>query len=128
MCIPSHHSRVAAEFLLEWRQDIRGADCLPGDSQRAPGREAMGRLRCQAYTVGDFLLQQQRLLRSRSLQLCPLPELVCATDGAPSPSCQGGPTGRCTRLSALGWGNRNASRSVRRADIYQAREGFWRYE
>ena len=44
------------------------------------------------------------LLRSRSPQLCPLPELVCATDGAPSPACQGGPTGRCTRLSALGWG------------------------
>ena len=31
--IPYHHCRVAAEFLLEWRQDIRGADCLPGDSQ-----------------------------------------------------------------------------------------------
>ena len=61
-------------------------------------------------------------------QLCPLPELVCATDGAPSPACQEGPIGRCTRLSALGWGHRSASRSVRRADIYQAREGFWRYK
>ena len=44
------------------------------------------------------------LLRSRSPQLCPLPELVCATDGAPSPACQGGPTGRCACLLALGWG------------------------
>ena len=44
------------------------------------------------------------LLRSRSPQLCPLPELVCATDGAPSPACQGGPTDRCACLSALGWG------------------------
>ena len=44
------------------------------------------------------------LLRSRSPQLCPLPELVCATDGAPSPACQGGPIGRCAHLSALGWG------------------------
>ena len=39
-----------------------------------------------------------------------------------------GPTGMCTRLSALGLGDRSASRSVQRADIYQAREGFWRYE
>ena len=49
--IPSHHCHVAAEFLLEWRQDIRGAECLPGDSQRAPDREATGGLLCQAYTV-----------------------------------------------------------------------------
>ena len=41
------------------------------------------------------------LLRSMSPQLCPLPELVCATDGALFSVCQGGPTGRCTRLSAL---------------------------
>ena len=61
-------------------------------------------------------------------QLRPLTELACATDGAPSPACQVGPTGRCMHLSALGWGDRDASRSVRRADIYQAREGFWRYE
>ena len=27
-------------------------------------------------------------------------------------------------LSALGWGDRSASRSVRRARVYQAREGF----
>ena len=61
-------------------------------------------------------------------QLCSLPELVCVTDGAPSPACQWGPTGRCTRLSALGLGDRSASRSVRRADIYQATEEFWRHE
>ena len=63
-----------------------------------------------------------------SPQLCPLPELVCVTDGAPSPACQRGPTARCAHLSALGWGDRSASRSVQRADIYQAKEGFWRYE
>ena len=28
MGMPSHHCRVAAEFLLEWHQDIWGADCL----------------------------------------------------------------------------------------------------
>ena len=44
------------------------------------------------------------LLLSRSPQLCPLPELVCATDGAPSPACQRGPTGRYAHLSALGLG------------------------
>ena len=40
----------------------------------------------------------------RSICKTKLSELVCATDGAPSPACQGGPTGRCTRLSALGCG------------------------
>ena len=33
------------------------------------------------------------------------------------------------RTSVGTWmGDRSASRSVRRTDIYQAREGFWRYE
>ena len=44
------------------------------------------------------------------------------------PQCQGGPIRRCARVSALGWGYCSASRSVWRADIYQAREIFWRYD
>ena len=81
----------------------------------------MGGLLCQAYTDVAHVPARRAerwlpppaalsqgnaaiLLRSRSPQLCPLPELVCAIDGAPSPACQGGPTSRCTRLSALGWG------------------------
>ena len=60
--------------------------------------------------------------------IMPLPELVCAADGAPSPACQRGSTGRCARLLALGWEDRSASRSVRRVNIYQAREGLWKFE
>ena len=37
-------------------------------------------------------------------QLCPLAEMVCATDGAPSPACQGGPTGRWHVCRHSDWG------------------------
>ena len=81
----------------------------------------MGVLLCPAYTVVAHVPARRAerwfpppaalsqgnaaiFLRSRSPQLCTLPELVCATDGAPSLPCQWGPTGRCTRLSAFAWG------------------------
>ena len=57
--IPFDHRGAAKEFLLERRQDTLGAGRLPRDSQRAPDREAVGRLPRQAYTVGAHVPAQR---------------------------------------------------------------------
>ena len=132
-------SLYAAAFLLVWYQDIVGADYLETTREHPTGElEALGGLPHKSTLLalmflrgegnGDFLLQQHCLkemilLCCRSLDPCPLPELVCATDGAPSPGCQGGPTGWGTRLSSHRLGDRSASRSVCEAAIYISGKG-----
>ena len=48
--ISSYHCCVAAEFQLKRREDIPGAERLPGGSQRTHDWETMGGLPHQAYT------------------------------------------------------------------------------